>query len=1319
MKFRKIISTILTVVIFVAQFSWLNFAIPSSVYALEAQGPSTTIATKYFYNQLTNDAKVFYNAMDQMFFENDYSKITEELNKPDTKFGVNSYDLTDEFDRPENASLKVKLEEYTKGNQDLLNTMGAARDAYAADHAGIFYLDFDAFSLRVTQDQQKKLHVSIGIGRTETYINKAFWDETNKKVNVEKLKTALNEVQTAKDAIVNEVKNVQLKAGQSLIEQQIRAAHDTIIKLNSYKLEEDIIEENKSIQREEDKGDPWNVRTVYGAFGPKHEIVCEGFGRALKMILDDLNIPCVLVYGAFVSANTYEEHLWNYVQLENGKWYAVDATWDNTDEMIDGGYDGDIERISTEYFLAGDDKMSLNHLVTGIMSVSNYEFKYPKLETTSDKYVVVAENAGLRVEIDDESYDAEEQIVASKFKVSYAVDLNGNGVIDSGERMGYHQAKEHGYYMVTKFTGYYVGDAFYGDEGEEGWGSQDYWGYVLEEYGSLKDFPDEDDPQNSHLEFYNSNSQFIQFGITTVPPMDPQDVKSPSDIEKATTYFGTSEDLVAMSDMIFNPNGTYVAAPYVKRATPVLNSTMHIGDTYHCTIEYDDVLIPTDGLENVGVKVGIRKSSNAERNKYTLTNFKFDGASTFEFDFTPSELYADDAIFYDISFTGVVGARSGKKPMETGYFCAHKCEAYAYKSQGFDWNVYGKPTLMDDVNLDNLTEEENSELSSLLKHRITLVTTTTKPSEEKTMEDLLNNEGTIDHTTGKKLDVGGTVADTETYNVTLTLCKKQKIQDGQAVRIMLGFPAGYGPEDAGVTFKAYHYIKDSYGNITGVEEIPCMVTELGLVIECTSFSPFTIATIIEDTSVEKPKEDSKTILFQSSDGGTIFIGEEVANKIKLDSKETTSKTITIKPDEGYVVDDIVIGEKIIDINGADELSRVSASDSDEVTYEIQYDELADEKYEALVAKVAFIPKTTKEAEKEEGLELISQPIVAQPSFTISTEVNKIVKDEEVETKESAESLNKDDEIEVTYKLDSMTAVGDKGIRGIGALLSYNKEVLEYKEDSLKGQNGWEVQFNPKDNIKNHNIVVTNSLNNAEAVSEISGTAHENILSNKSQQIGAIFTIRFTVKQDIDSIEAITLKSINGGTGTDINPTAPEVITNIQISKIVNSTEDTLTTTEQATCEINESLITNIDFGTTVAELEKQLSAGDNKLITYYGSKLTKDEEGNIVEQSSGALKTSVKLVGDDILSTGTIVKVGNKTWTIVVNGDLDGDGSLSVNDITLFKLNYIEEQALAGAYLEAAEVDGEVSDDGLTTINDLVRMILYYIGEEKTLKIKE
>ena len=1269
MTTKKFISTILLIAILATQFSFLSFVMPVVVNAKEDTQTKTTenIAKKYFYNQLDDDAKVFYEIFDEMFYRCDYDALKAELSKGDSDFGVNSLDITSKISNNEN--LRNKLDSYTKGGQDLLNTMGAARDAYFADHAGLFYVDADHVSLRVLS-QGGRLKVFLGIGRSETYINKAFWDYENKKVKTQELIKALDDVKAALASDVEQVKAVVISENQDIVEQQIKKAHELVIKANSYKLEETIIEENKSIQNENEKGDPWNVRTVYGAFGPKHEIVCEGFARAFKMILDEMDIPCVLVYGAYVTSVKYEEHMWNYVQLGN-KWYGVDPTWDNTDKKdIDKEFVGQEapEKVSTEYFLAGNDKMALNHRVTGIMSVSNFEFKYPPIEDSSDKYEIAYENAGLRVEIDDESYDEEDGIAAGKFKISYFIDLNENGVEDPGERMGYQKAKEHGYYLICSTMQYNKPDYDFSQDPvnglkEESWTQNSYFSYTDPKiYGSLRDFYEDNgeevgendgkEGRDSYLSFYNANCYYLQFGVTQDAPVDARDASTVEDIARMTTYFGTTEDMLAVSNLLLNPNGSHVKAPYIKTASPIQNSTMYIGEKYHCEIVYDEKLVQIPG-ETLEPKVTIEKSSNAGDNRYSLTEFHFDNDRTITFDFTPSDLYADDSVFYIIDMMGLMGENSQKRPMPASYFCAHKCAAYAYKSQGIDWNVYGKPTLMDDVNLDDMTDEENSDLADLLKHRMTLVTTTTKPSEEKAMNDMLTDEMTD----------GGKVVKSETYNIKLTLCKMQKIRDGQSVRIMLGFPDGYGPEDAGVTFKAYHYIKDNTGKIIDVEEIPCLVTELGLVIECSSFSPFTVAAVEN----AKKEDTSKTVIFQTSQGGEVYTDDaktQKANKIVFND-ETREAKITIKPDEGYVVDDIVIGEQIIDVNGDDTLS-LSANENNEVTYTIKYDDLKKQNYEAMVAKVAFIPEVTKEAEKEQGMEIVSQPL-AQSSVEIVSSTDK-------------EKYDEGETVEVTYKVNNFNSLEDNTISGLGALLTYNKEALHLVD--IEAGSNWTFSNSITDVTEGHNLIGTYSLEN------------DSLQYVESQVGSVIFKAKFIVIENENVIEQIKLSHIDIGTGKG-SVKASDVITNVVIEQIPDIIEEKLENQGEGHYTITDDLVKGVEIGETVATMKAKVTSGTTLPVVFF-------------KHSAEAPETLIELGDNEKIFTGTVIKVGSREWRVVVRSDLDGNGELTANDIALFKLDYIGEEKLQDIYLLAADTDGVTATDFPTSANDLVIMILQY-----------
>lgn len=86
---------------------------------------------------------------------------------------------------------------------------------------------------------------------------------------------------------------------------------------------------------------------VYGALVEK-KAVCEGYARAFKLLCDRENIPCVLIGGkGMTPGRVGESHMWNYVLMDDGKWYAVDVTWDD-----------DNSGILYDFFLAGGETIS-------------------------------------------------------------------------------------------------------------------------------------------------------------------------------------------------------------------------------------------------------------------------------------------------------------------------------------------------------------------------------------------------------------------------------------------------------------------------------------------------------------------------------------------------------------------------------------------------------------------------------------------------------------------------------------------------------------------------------------------------------------------------------------------------------------------------------------------------------------------------------------------------------------------------------------------------------------------------------------------------
>ena len=119
-----------------------------------------------------------------------------------------------------------------------------------------------------------------------------------------------------------------------------------------------------------------NNANIYGALKDKR-VVCEGYARLFKSLMDKLDIPCVLVSGVGIDAETNktENHAWNYVYLK-GNWYAIDTTWDDPVIIGNGVVSKDLKY---RFFLKGSREFNKTHIPEGNLVENGMEFVYPEL----------------------------------------------------------------------------------------------------------------------------------------------------------------------------------------------------------------------------------------------------------------------------------------------------------------------------------------------------------------------------------------------------------------------------------------------------------------------------------------------------------------------------------------------------------------------------------------------------------------------------------------------------------------------------------------------------------------------------------------------------------------------------------------------------------------------------------------------------------------------------------------------------------------------------------------------------------------------------
>lgn len=244
--------------------------------------------------------------------------------------------------------------------ESVMPNLQAALDALLADHPSIFYLDLTSES---AADPSCGFSISAECvpAAGGKYVFKA---------------TALSMSVVVKEPYKDHLADYRAKlkgyldgffpSGSTRYE-KVRSIHDFVCERTSY---------------DKDFNDSMAYDAL-GVFETGHQTVCEGYAKAVKLLCDRADIPCVLVTGVGVSSSSAERHMWNVVQMEDGSWYGLDATWD---DQASG--------IQSDFFLTGSTTLpsagfpqrtfSDSHRPDGDLSgVDAKVFSYPSLALTA------------------------------------------------------------------------------------------------------------------------------------------------------------------------------------------------------------------------------------------------------------------------------------------------------------------------------------------------------------------------------------------------------------------------------------------------------------------------------------------------------------------------------------------------------------------------------------------------------------------------------------------------------------------------------------------------------------------------------------------------------------------------------------------------------------------------------------------------------------------------------------------------------------------------------------------------------------------------
>lgn len=873
------------------------------------------------------------------------------------------------------------------GNLEIPKAFGAARDSFLMDHPELFYIDM--YKLTISASLSGGVYSAyIDSGRAASvYRDNAFSTET--AVN-----KAINDYNAALNKIVDDVNKTVAsdKSGKSEDFLAATAANEAIAASVTY----DFGAYNDFIENGDGASTASLTHTAYGAL-VLNKAVCSGYSFAYKAVMDQLDVPCVIVSGYSKGKDKNGNdtagnvgHAWNYVYLqtpqkevvdargisalsseEDGGWFAFDTTWNS------------VSSDKNKYSVMDSMTALSQHIANGVISSSEYSLNYPALAALSYEQLCDPNKMDKEIAYGGFSYASTYRLVGGVYDANDHVSYNGYGAKKLLEKENLRFVMR--YYAFNNGVGkwtLWTDLANYSDFGASG--------IFDEQAGTINRVS------------LASNVHYTQYAVISgVDPDTPVTALNGQVIYDVNCFYSDSENVekhatfISMS-MENQSYGTYTPAPYVisDRSTPSFCADFTISDSMSessnsnimsdakaikFSIVYTEPLYILDESQPISITF----SADHENTRQFAGFAKFDDgqyvhlvkdengvANTLQFKFKPSLMYEHNREGYAISFHNVGSAKIVEKKIDGQLVTTTSDKVPNHVYYMFSRNYYAcsrvfgdgrlwvsccaQPTLVDNSDLsamDFKDAEGNSTFSEQERSQMMLVVNKVSPDTEN---DILNEIHKDKNNNVGKKDIKAS----QTFDIDLQICGKfASIPDGSYVKIALGFPEGYGPEDEGVTFKIFHR-KHLGGNKYIIEEIPCVVTRFGIVATVNSFSPYTVV------AVPEKKATSKTVIATVDGKGGKLSNED--GRIQTVEKDG-SYTYTVSPDEGYKLYGITLnGNSVIDrvVDGKLTLTYDELSRNNEL--EMKYiSEEAAVRYEAnnIVEPVKVIVSTDNTASK--------------------------------------------------------------------------------------------------------------------------------------------------------------------------------------------------------------------------------------------------------------------------------------------------------------------------------------------------------------------
>ena len=304
--------------------------------------------------QLDGNAKALYDLLVQNYVV-DYSQYLDSVDFPFEFPDTITFEAV-----VEDGSFQRKGESYVQATNDVKTAIQAASDAFSYDYPQAFWFRGSNYGYRVS---------CVRDGSSSTGYRGTFKNFTFKPANREISENAHTRMGDFMNGVQSAVAELNEQTLGMDMEQKIKRIHDYICQRVTYRNDNTL----------------WVHSAASLFLDADPAFVCEGYAKSMKIFCYYMGINCACVSGTArgTSSGTPGAHMWNYVQMDDGNWYLVDATWDDVGTPPSSRYLLVGRSTKGQYITIGEERVEYTSFSTTSAETAGPVFILPVLAEES------------------------------------------------------------------------------------------------------------------------------------------------------------------------------------------------------------------------------------------------------------------------------------------------------------------------------------------------------------------------------------------------------------------------------------------------------------------------------------------------------------------------------------------------------------------------------------------------------------------------------------------------------------------------------------------------------------------------------------------------------------------------------------------------------------------------------------------------------------------------------------------------------------------------------------------------------------------------